>query len=161
MFYHPRDLSHLCKDVPGVHEYTRSTTLRRIVDEGLTTGNFALLDEFIAKDYLVHCPFGDLGLEAVKGFFGALRGAFTNFKVVRAHVLVEENFAATRSVVTGIFDHEFPGPTGIIKPNGQPIELQIINIFRFGEDGLIVEEWAQFDNLGFLTQLGAMTASTQ
>ena len=58
--------------------------------------------------------------------------------------------------MTGIFEQEFAAPTGLILPNGQPITLTIINIFRFREDGLIVEEWAQFDNLGFLTQLGAL-----
>ncbi|MEO8392646.1 MAG: ester cyclase [Chloroflexota bacterium] len=140
---------------------THRTTLLRISDEGLTPGNLDLLDELIAEDYLVHSPFGDLNREAVKGFFGALRGALTNFKVVRAQIVVEENFASTRSVVTGIFKHEFHGPTGVIAPNGQTIDLQIINIFRFREDGVIVEEWAQFDNLGFLAQLGALPTAPQ
>jgi len=137
------------------------STLLRISDEGLTQGDFALLDELIAEDYLVHSPFGDLNREAVKGFFGALCGALADFKVVRAQIVVEENFASTRSVVTGIFNHEFHGPTDVIAPNGQPIDLQIINIFRFRADGLIVEEWAQFDNLGLLTQLGALPNAAQ
>lgn len=34
-------------------------------------------------------------------------------------------------------------------------------IFRFDEEGKIVEEWAQFDNLGFLTKMGAMGAAAE
>jgi hypothetical protein len=161
MFFHPLDLSKSARKLSNMNAQPHRTNLLRISDEGLTAGNFALLDQLIAEDYIVHSPIGDLGREAVKVFFGALRGALTNFKVVRAQILVEGDFAATRSVTTGIFEHEFPGPTGVIPPNGQPVKLEIINTFRFNKEGLIVEEWAQFDNLGFLTQLGALPATPQ
>ena len=161
MFFHPLDLTKSARKLINMNAQTHRTTLLRISDEGLTPGNFALLDEFIAEDYVVHSPFGDLGRAAVKDFFGALRGALTLFKVVRAQIVVEGDFAATRTVTTGIFEHEFPGPTGMIPPNGQPVNLEIINTFRFNQDGLIVEEWAQFDNRGFLTQLGALPPAPQ
>ena len=161
MLFHPHDPSWNARKLSAMNAQAHRTTLLRISDEGLTPGKLALLDEFVAEDYIVHSPFGDLNREAVKGFFGGLRAAFADFKVVRAQIVVEENFASTRSVVTGIFKHEFHGPTGVIAPNGQTIDLQIINIFRFREDGVIVEEWAQFDNLGFLTQLGALPTPPQ
>jgi hypothetical protein len=34
----------------------------------------------------------------------------------------------------------------------------INNIWRFNENGKVAVEWAQFDNLGFLIQLGVMSA---
>jgi predicted ester cyclase len=132
--------------------------LYRIVDEGVTPGDFDLLDELIAEDYVVQSPLGDLDREGLKGFLGALRASLSDFQMVRDQVIVEGEFAATRTTITGVFEKEFPLPTGVVPPNGQPIEVQIINVFRFDEDGRVVEEWAQFDNLGFLIQLGAMPA---
>lgn len=158
MWYHSLSKPWNISKLASSNDYRHRTTLLRIANEGLTPGNFDLLDEFIAVGYVVHSPFGDLNLEAVKGFFEALRNALSEFKVIRAHILVNEHFAATRSVVTGSFNQVFTSPNGVIPPNGKPVELQIISIFRFDEDGAIIEEWAQFDNLGFLTQLGVMTA---
>jgi hypothetical protein len=158
MFFHPLDLSRSARRLIDMNTQSKYTTLLRISDEGLTAGNFDLLDSFISEDYVVHSPFGDLNREAVKSFFGSLRAALSQFKVVRAQIVIQGEVAATRSVVTGIFDREFQSPTGVVSPNKQLIELQIVNIFRFREDGVIVEEWAQFDNLGFLTQLGVNLA---
>ena len=50
--------------------------------------------------------------ETLKSFFGSLRAALSQFKVVRAQIVIQGEVAATRSVVTGIFDREFQGPNG-------------------------------------------------
>ncbi|WP_308013481.1 ester cyclase [Streptomyces beigongshangae] len=47
-----------------------------------------------------------------------------------------------------------PALFGAIAPNGQPMRLELINHFRFDENGRLAEEWVQYDNLGFLRQLG-------
>jgi hypothetical protein len=160
MWYHPF-VQALCADQSAEADcQPHRATIRRISNEGLTPGNVALLDELLAADYIVHSPFGDLNREGVKSFFGTLHGALTNFRVIGDQILVEGDFAATRSTTTGLFEHAFPLPTGTILPNGKPIEWQIISIFRFNEDGLIVEEWAQADTANFLSQLGAPANDT-
>jgi predicted ester cyclase len=145
---------------PGMdaEKAARREAFERIADEGFTQGNFDLLDEYLAEDYVVHSPFGDLNREDVKGFFGAMRAAFTDFLVVRENMVLEGDYVAMRTIVTGTFDQEFTSATGVIPPNGQPITLEIVMIFHFNDEGMVDEEWAQFDNLGFLTQLGAMPA---
>jgi predicted ester cyclase len=44
-----------------------------------------------------------------------------------------------------------------IPPTGKKIVYSVIDICRF-ENGKIVEEWAEFDSLGMLMQLGGVKA---
>src|SRR5690242_5885451 len=107
MVHQPQDRSRSVTDPVTNQSDQHRTTLLRISEQGLTQGNLEILDQTIAENYIVHSPFGDLNRDAVKGFFRALRGAFVNFNVVRTQILVEGNFAATHSVVSGTFEHEF------------------------------------------------------
>ncbi len=139
---------------------TQRAALIRVVDEGVTPGNFDIVKQLVAEDYALHSPLGELDRDGVIGFFGALRASLTDFKATRDQVIVEGKFGATRTTITGTFDKDFPSPLGLLKPNHKPIVIVIINMFRFNDDGLIAEEWAQFDALGFFTQLGALPAPT-
>jgi hypothetical protein len=40
--------------------------------------------------------------------------------------------------------------------HGKQIEWELINIFRYTDDGHLVEEWVQTDTYDFLRQLGAV-----
>jgi predicted ester cyclase len=51
------------------------------------------------------------------------------------------------------------GPWGAIEPTGKPIEFSGVNIFRF-EGGKVAEIWNHRDDLGFMTQLGAVVISS-
>jgi predicted ester cyclase len=44
-----------------------------------------------------------------------------------------------------------------VQPTGKPVEWTEIHFFRI-VDGRIAEHWANFDQLGILTQLGAIPA---
>ncbi len=134
--------------------------LFRVVDAGVTPGDFDLVKSLLADDYVLHSPLGDLNRDGVIGFFEALHKSLTGFKAVRDQVIIEGQFGATRSTITGTFDADFPSPLGMLKPNHKPVVIVIVNMFRFNEAGLIAEEWAQFDALGFFTQLGALPALT-
>ena len=139
-------------------EAAQREALDRVAAEGLTQGNAAVLEEFIADDYVVHSPFGDLNRDAVKGLFDALRAAMTDFSVTREAMIVEGNMAGMRTILNGTFENEFNGPFGVFPPTDQPFHLEIINLFRFNDAGTIQEEWAQFDTAAFMGQLGAAPA---
>ncbi len=106
----------------------------------------------------MHSPTGDLDRAGVAATLMAMRAAFPDFQMTIDQVFVEGDRAATLRHIRGTFTHEFPTPNGAIPPNGKPIVMQLINTFRFNDAGLVVEEWTQYDNLGFLTQLGVMPA---
>ncbi|HEX5469453.1 MAG TPA: ester cyclase [Gaiellaceae bacterium] len=42
---------------------------------------------------------------------------------------------------------------------GKSIDVQLIDIIRFGDDGLAHEHWGVFDALGMMQQLGAIPGS--
>jgi predicted ester cyclase len=127
--------------------------------ELVTEGDFDALAEHLAEEYVLHSPMGDMDSAGLIGFLTALRTSLSGFDMVRDDVLVEGDLGATRTTFTGTFDAaDFPSPMGVLPPNGQPVSVTVINVFRFDEDGLIAEEWAQFDVLGFFTQLGAFPA---
>jgi predicted ester cyclase len=42
---------------------------------------------------------------------------------------------------------------------GKSVDVQLIDITRFGDDGLAHEHWGVFDSLAMLQQLGAIPQS--
>lgn len=59
--------------------------------------------------------------------------------------------------MAGRFDKEFAyTPIGKVEPNGRQVRWELINIFRYTDEGRLVEEWVQTDTYDFLRQLGAV-----
>jgi predicted ester cyclase len=46
-------------------------------------------------------------------------------------------------------------PVGPLQPNGQHIQWEVMNLFRYNDEGRLAEEWAQYDYRSFLQKLGA------
>lgn len=42
-------------------------------------------------------------------------------------------------------------------PTGNAIDVEVFDLFRFGDDGRMIEHWAMVDSLGLLRQLGVST----
>ena len=128
-----------------------------IGEEAVAKSNDALLDDYFTDDYKLHSPAGDFSRDELKAYFAALRESFTGFTISRAQILVDGNFVAARTVMAGRFDKEFAyTPIGTVEPDGQQLQWELINIFRFTDEGRLVEEWVQTDTYDFLRQLGAV-----
>jgi hypothetical protein len=57
--------------------------------------------------------------------------------------------------MAGRFEKEFAyTPIGTVQPNGQQVQWELINIFRYTDEGRLIEEWVQTDIYDFLRQLG-------
>ncbi len=124
----------------------------------MAKSNDALLDEYYTDDYKLHSPAGDFNRDEIKAYFAALRDSFTDFTISRAQIIVDGNFVSARTVMAGRFDKEFAyTPIGIVEPNGRQLQWELINIFRYTDEGRLVEEWVQTDTYDFLRQLGAVT----
>lgn len=46
-------------------------------------------------------------------------------------------------------------PVGPLPPNGNRVVFELMNIFRYDDQGRLAEEWVQTDNRSRLRQLGA------
>jgi predicted ester cyclase len=114
-----------------------------IGEDAIATSNDALLDDYYTDDYRLHSPAGDFN-------------RFTDFRISRAQILVDGNLVSARTVMAGRFDKEFAyTPIGTVAPNGQRVQWELINIFRYTDEGRLVEEWVQTDTYDFLRQLDA------
>ena len=129
--------------------------LIRIGDEAIAREDDAKLRAYFAADYSFHGPGGDLGLDELFAYFGSLRAAFSNLRLVREQIIVDGNFLAARTVFSGDFTDVFTySPIGPVEPTGRHVEWEVIGHFRYDDDGRLAEEWVQTDYRSFLTKLG-------
>jgi hypothetical protein len=114
--------------------------LVRIGEEAVAKTIDALFYEYYTDDYRLHSPAGDFDREEIRAHVAALRESFTDFTISRAQILVDGNFATSRTVMAGRFDKEFAyTPIGTVEPNGQQVEWELINIFRYTDEGRLIE----------------------
>ena len=120
----------------------------------LNTGNTALVDEFVAPNFVRHDLGGRpdiVGPEGVKLFVGILRAAFPDIQMTIEDVIAEGEKVVVRYTARGTHYGEFMG----VPPTGRKATWAGINIYR-GEGGKVVETWQLSDALGLMRQLGVL-----
>jgi steroid delta-isomerase-like uncharacterized protein len=109
------------------------------------------LDEFYPPDVVWHMPEQELrGIEEAKQFVSSFLEAFPDISFSVEDLIAEGDKVVSRYTGRGTHQGETEdfGP-----PTGKQLEVEGITIHRI-EDGKIVEEWNQYDNLSILQQLG-------
>ena len=131
--------------------------LVRISERLLTGEDEAEVDAYFAPGYRFHGPYGaQSDYKGIKEYFASLRGAFDARTITRGIVVVESNYAACQTKITGTFVREFTQlPIGPLSPTGKRVVFEEMNIFRYDDAGRLAEEWIQTDNRSVLRQLGA------
>jgi predicted ester cyclase len=126
-------------------------TFRRYVEEVGNKGNLDLADEIFDR-YTAHQSDGsteERGPEDVKRFTGEFHQAFPDFHTAVEDQIAEGDKVVTRWRASGTHQGEFRG----IAPTGNKITVTEIGIFRFSEDGKVVESWDSMDQLGMMQPL--------
>src|SRR5215211_7765171 len=129
-------------------EEVNKAIFRRYVEEVTNRGNLELADEIFDR-YLAHQPGGlvlERGPEDVKRFQGEFRSAFHNFRLSIDDQIAEGDKVVSRITARGTHQREFRG----MAPTGKEIELKGITIFRFSEEGKVVETWDSYDQLSLM-----------
>ena len=131
--------------------------LVRIGEKEMTGEDESEVDAYFAPEFRFHGPDGgEWDYQGLKSYFGALRAAFDDLTIARGIILVEGNHVACQTLIAGRFVREFThSPVGPLPPTGKPVVFDLINIFRYDDDGRLAEEWIQTDNRSVLRQLGA------
>jgi steroid delta-isomerase-like uncharacterized protein len=116
-----------------------------------STGNFDLLDGFIAADIVDHNPAPEQGpgVEGVKQLFAMFRAAFPDLRIVVEDLIAEGDKVTARIVMRGTHTGDFMG----IPATGKPMAIEAIDILRI-QGGKCVEHWGQYDQMGMMQQLG-------
>lgn len=110
----------------------------------------------IAPTFVRHdpgLPFEVRGPEGVMQLHDVLLPAFPDMELPLHDFVAEGEKVLVRLTVYGT--HK--GPFGDMAPTGKRIEVQVLDLFQIRDD-VLVEHWAQLDNLGMLKQLGALPA---
>lgn len=117
----------------------------------------AIRDYFDVENFRFHGPGGfETDFEGLNAYFASVRAAFERRSVRRSIIIAEGNHIACQTWIEGTFTREFThSPAGLLPPNGARVVWDLINIFRFDDDGRLIEEHVRTDYRNFLKQLGA------
>ena len=117
--------------------------------------NAGEIDQFgalLADDFVEHevTP----GLAPTKAgvlqFFHMNLAAFPDFRMTPEEILPSGNTVVARVRLTGTNRGSFMG----MPATGKPVDIQLIDIIRSGDDGLAHEHWGVVDALAMMQQLG-------
>jgi steroid delta-isomerase-like uncharacterized protein len=130
-----------------------AATLRRAY-ELINAGDVAGFGELLADDLVEHEETPGLAptKDGVLEFFRMYTAAFPDLRMDPEDVLPSGDKVVARVRVTGTHEGEFLG----IPATGRGIDVQVIDIVRFGDDGLAHEHWGVFDVMAMMQQLGVV-----
>ena len=130
-----------------------ASTMRRMYDL-LNVGDVDAFGDLLADDFVEHEESPGLAptKDGVKSFFRMYIGAFPDLRMEAEDVLMSGDKVVARVRATGTDQGEFMG----MPPTGKSVDVQLIDILRFGDDGLVHEHWGVFDALAMMQQLGAI-----
>jgi len=132
-----------------------AVAMKRLYDL-INAGDIDGFGECLAEDFVEHeeMPGLEPSKEGVKQLFHMYRAAFPDLRMDVQDVLVSGDKAVARVRATGTHQGEFLG----MPATGKSVDVQLIDITRFGDDGVALEHWGVFDALSLMQQLGAIPA---
>jgi len=124
--------------------------------ERISAGDVAGFGELVADDFVEHE--GGPGLPPTKEgtleFFRNLLTAFPDMRMDVEDLIASENKTVARVKATATHQGEFMG----VPPTGARVEVQLIDVMRFNDAGLVCEHWGVTDMLSLMQQLGVVPA---
>ena len=108
-----------------------------------------LADDFVEHEDLEGLP---PTREGVRQFFSAYIAAFPDLRMEVEDMAASGDKVWTRIRCTGTHRGELMG----MPPTGRSIDIQAIDIVRFGDNGLGIEHWGITDVMAMMQQLGVV-----
>ena len=129
------------------------TGIRQVIEEAWNKGNFDVLDELLAADYVYHVPpLPDVkGIEAYKQRIKEYRSAYPDLHITIHDIIVEENISVVRWTLQGTHKGTFSSIP--IPPTGKKVKFLGCDM-SYWKDGKVVEDWNHADFLGYMKQFG-------
>ena len=132
-----------------------AATARRMFDS-INAGDIDGFGEHLANDFVEHESLPGLAptKDGAKAFFQMQRAAFPDL-----HMDVQDVIAGGDKVVLRVrYTGTNRGAFMDMPATGKSVDVQLIDIMRFGDDGLVHEHWGVMDQLTLMQQLGAVPA---
>jgi len=127
-----------------------AATIRRFYDL-LNAGDIDGFGDLLAADFVEHeeLPGLEPSKEGVKAFFRMYTAAFPDLRLDPEDVIAGGDKVVARVRATGTHEGDFMG----VPATGRRIDVQFVDIIRFGDDGLAHEHWGVFDTMTMMQQL--------
>jgi SnoaL-like polyketide cyclase len=144
--------------------YTRDELVERLVRAGDLEVSGEDQDEvdtyFDTENFAFHGPDGfDADYTGLTEYFRSLRAAFDDRTIRRGIIVAEGEYIACQTWIEGTFARPFTqSPAGRLEPTGARVVMDLMNIFRFDDEGRLVEEYVRTDYRSLLRQLDAEDA---
>jgi steroid delta-isomerase-like uncharacterized protein len=132
-----------------------AATARRMY-ELISAGDIDGFSENLADDFVEHEVTPGLAptKAGVKDFFRMQRAAFPDMRMVADDVIASGNKVVARVRYTGTNQGAFMG----MPATGKRVDVQLTDMFLFGDDGRVHEHWGVMDALALMQQIGAVPA---
>lgn len=134
------------------------TATTREMFERISAGDIDGLGATIADDFVEHeeLPGFAPTKEGVLDFFRMLLVAFPDLRMEPQDILPSADKVVARVRMTGTHRGPFMG----VPATGEPIDVQVIDIMRFDDDGLVHEHWGVMDAMLMMQQIGVVPGPT-
>src|SRR5208282_4791082 len=121
--------------------------------EQVNAGDVNAAVELLADGFVEHeaMPGFEQNKEGARQLFRMMIAAFPDLRFDAEDILTSDDKVVSRSRVSGTNKGEFMG----MPATGKSINVQAIDIVRFGNDGLAAEHWGVMDMMSIMQQLGA------
>ena len=132
-----------------------SVSIRRLYDL-INAGDIDGFGRQVAEDFVEHEELPGLPptKEGVVQYFRMMLAAFPDMRMDVEDVIASGDKAVARLRVTGTNKGDFIG----MPATGKSASVKLIDITRFGDDGLAREHWGVVDQLALMQQLGVIPA---
>ena len=110
-----------------------------------------LADDFVEREEIPGLP---PTKDGVVQYFRIMLAAFPDLRMDVQDSFASGDKAVARLRISGTHQGEFMG----IPATGKPVSVNLIDITRFGDDGLAREHWGVADQLAMMQQLGVIPA---
>jgi steroid delta-isomerase-like uncharacterized protein len=137
----------------GEVEEKNKAVARTAVEEVLGRGKVEHYDTLYSPDYVSHNGAREASRDADRRATQGWHQAFPDLRLTVDKIIAEGDLVAVRFIAEGT-------NTGLgngLPATGKKVRIPGMTIF----DGKIVEEWASFDQLDFMRQLGLMPTSSK
>ena len=140
-----------CRGAAVDHVTTMRSTYERI-----SAGDIAGFGDLLADDFVEHEEVPDLPptKEGTLSYFRILLSAFPDMRMDVEDLIAGDDKTVARVRATATHQGEFMG----VPPTGNHVEVRLIDIMRFDDDGLVCEHWGVVDMLSLMQQLGVVPA---
>jgi steroid delta-isomerase-like uncharacterized protein len=129
----------------------------RFYEEILCGGDFDVLDELTADDFVDHeegVPGQPPGKEGVKFFVTTMRTAFPDLQAEIGPTLESGDLASAHVTLKGTHKGDFMG----VPASDKSFEIDTVDIIRV-EGGRCAEHWGATDVISLMQQIGAVPAA--